>query len=69
MNKIYTGSLGCTIQFVQKEQVEKQKKAYLSQTRALLCPEEAPLVGIPFWNRTYPRIRFWSRSGDNTVIC
>jgi len=62
-------NLEYAIQFVQKEQVENGKKTFdLSQRALFLSPEEASLVGIRFWNWTYPRIRLWSRSGGNIVI-
>jgi len=61
--------LGYAIRFAQKGQVENSKKTHLSQARALLFPEGASLVEIWFWNRTYLRVRLWSRNGSKTVIC
>jgi len=56
-----------TIQFVQKGQIKKREKEP-SEPDTVLSPEKTVLMGIWFWNRTYPHIWLWSRNGDNTVI-
>jgi len=57
MNDIHIETWDMPIQFAQKEQVKDGKKTHLSQARALLSLKEASLIGILFWNRTYPRVR------------
>jgi len=63
MNDIHTEAWDMLFSLPRKNKSKTVKKTHLSQARTLLSLEETPLVGIRFWNRTYPHVRLWSRSG------
>jgi len=56
---------------VNNEQIPKrneQKQASELSARPYM-PERKPLGGDAIWSKTHPRIRLWSRSGEDKTNC